>query len=141
MFSKVRVKLGALNHFRKLARDAAPNEIQAYLIGKIVSIDTIEITKFCYTKSYAIQSPIAVQWSQEDYTKLQQYVYENGLLIVGDFHTHPNWDSVMSGTDYRHSILEQQVICGICSVDTATRKTRVRFWTPNSALPCQIIYT
>lgn len=139
MFCKVKVNKEALNYFRKLARENYPNEIQAYLLGTIASIDTIEILEFKYPKKYSIQSPTEVNWSDEDYREMYQYAHENNLTVVGDCHSHPNWDAVMSGADYRSSIFASLIICGIVSV--YDRKTRVRFWTPNSALPCKIIYT
>ncbi len=139
MFSKVKVKKGALDYFRKLARQSFPYEIQAYLIGKINSIDEVEIVSFAYTKKYSIQTKGTVAWYVEDYNLLKENAENAGYKILGDIHTHPSWDAVLSPADYKISVLEQQVICGICSVND--KKTRVRFWTPASALPCRIIYT
>lgn len=139
MFSKVNVSKGALNHFRKKAREAFPLEIQAYLLGRVVSIDEIEITKFLYTKNYAIQTNGSVCWYQEDLDKVRQQSIDTDQLVVGDIHSHPNWDAVMSPSDQSAAIIEGFSICGIVSI--IDNKTRVRFWTPNSALPCKIIYT
>jgi len=138
MFSKVKVNKHALNYFRKLARKASPLEIQAYLAGHIISVDTVEITDFLYTKEYADQSENIVAWTSEEYTKLKDKIEKQGKTIIGDIHSHPNWDAVMSGQDYKAAITQQQVICGICSI--LKGKTRVRFWTPTSALPCKINY-
>ncbi len=139
MFSKVRVSKAALNHFRKKAREGFPLEIQAYLLGRIISIDEIEITKFIYTKNYAIQTTGSVCWYQEDLDKVRQQSIDTDQLVVGDIHSHPNWDAVMSPADQSSAVVEGFSICGIVSVNN--NRTRARFWTPSSALPCKIIYT
>ncbi len=139
MFARVKVKKGALDYFRKLARQSFPYEIQAYLVGKINSINELEIISFAYTKKYSIQTKGEVAWYVSDYNILKEKAESDGYRILGDIHTHPAWDAVLSPDDYKISVLEQQVICGICSVNN--KKTRVRFWTPASALPCTVIYT
>lgn len=138
MFSKVIVRKGALDRFRKLARQS-PLEIHAYLLGEIKSPELVEVTSFIYPKEYAIQTTSCVQWTEEEYSKLKQKAERRGLQIVGDCHSHPNWDAVMSRTDYESSIMYGLHVCGIVSVYGA--KTRVRFWTPTSALPCEIIHS
>jgi len=138
MFSKVKVKKGALDHFRKRARENYPLEIQAYLVGNVVSVDVIEIIGFAYTKNYASQTTGEVCWYVTDYEKLKDKIESKGNRIIGEIHSHPDWDCVMSPADYRASVTEQLVICGICSIND--NKTRVRFWTPTSALPCEVIY-
>jgi proteasome lid subunit RPN8/RPN11 len=139
MFSKVRVRKSALDHFRRLAREAAPFEIEAFFTGRIISVDEVEILNFHYAKNYKIQTNNLVQWSSEDMDALKKKAEDNNLRIIGSIHSHPNWDAVMSPADYRAYITDQLIICGICSV--YNRKTRVRFWTPTSALPCKIIYS
>jgi proteasome lid subunit RPN8/RPN11 len=138
MFSQVRLKKGALNHFRKLARES-PLEILAYLIGEVKSPEIIEIHSFAYTKTYYLQTECSVQWLLEEYTRVQKKAEEKGLRIVGFIHSHPKWDAVMSPDDYKSCLIEGHVVCGIVSV--YGKKTRVRFWTPTSALPCKLTYT
>ena len=139
MFSKVQIKKGALDYFRKLARQEAPYEIQAYIFGKVVSVDMVKITGFAYTREYGRQDKGAVSWFAEDIEKLKNKIKNNDDTLLGEIHTHPNWDSVMSPADYRANVTQQFVLCGICSVNK--NRTRVRFWTPTSSLPCEIIYT
>lgn len=139
MFSKVQVRQGALNYFRKLARQEAPYEIEAYMFGKVVSVDVVKITGLAYTKEYGRQERGAVCWFEEDLENLKNKVEKNGDTVLGSLHSHPAWDSVMSPADYRAIVTRQFPLCGICSVNK--KRTRVRFWTPTSALPCEIIYT
>jgi proteasome lid subunit RPN8/RPN11 len=138
VFSKVKVKRGALNHFRKKARDVFPLELHAYLLGNVISVNTIEITDFCYPESYYIQTGNNVQWSAEEYAALKEKAAANNKVIIGDIHSHPNYEPIMSPQDYKAAILDSLSVCAICSV--YGRKTRVKFWTPQSSLPCDIIY-
>lgn len=138
MFSRVRIKKGALNYFRKLARNGAPKEIQAYLIGNILSIDKVEVTEFAYTKNYHTQTNNSVCWYDEEYITLKAKVEAKGLRVIGDIHSHPNYDAVMSKIDYEGAVTQGLSVCGIVSVNN--RKTLVRFWTIASALPCKIEY-
>ncbi len=139
MFAKVRVKRGALNHFRKKARAAYPLEIHAFLLGTIKSVKEIEITDFRYPKSYNIQTGNNVQWTADEFADLKERATAANKLIIGDIHSHPDWDAVMSESDYNACILDSLSICAICSIQN--NKTRVRFWTPTSSLPCEIVYS
>src|SRR5579872_6360380 len=104
MIAKVRVSRHKLDYFRKLARNAHPLEIQAYLIGKVISPQLTAIEEFAYTKNYASQTVGEVSWYVADYEKVKRKAEERGLRIVGDIHSHPNWDAVMSKADYQAHI-------------------------------------
>jgi len=139
MFSRVRIKKGALNNFRQRARESFPLEIHAYLLGQVKSVNEIEVTDIRYPREYNLQTGNSVQWTADEYANLKERAAAANKLIVGDLHSHPSWDAVMSEQDYKACILDSLNICGICSV--YDKKTRVRFWTPTSSLPCEIIYT
>jgi proteasome lid subunit RPN8/RPN11 len=138
MLNKVRVSKGALDYFRKKARDASPLEIQAYFLGNIKSVNEVEITDFIYTTEYATQTKDTVGWNADHFHALKERAVKEGKIIIGDIHSHPNYLPVMSGTDYRGAILDSLLICGICSI--YGRKTNVLFWTPNSSLHCEVKY-
>lgn len=137
MTAKVRVHKGQLNYFRAKARETNC-EIQAYLIGEVVSPDLTVVDEFAYPVEYAVQKPNQVRWFQDEYERVKRSAEERGKRVVGDIHSHPNWDAVMSPTDYKSHIEEGYRICGLCS--TIDRKTRIRFWVAESALPCAIEY-
>jgi proteasome lid subunit RPN8/RPN11 len=139
MFSRVRVSKSALDHFRRRAREAYPLEIHAFLLGVVNSVNEIEVTDFRYPKEYKVQTDNHIQWTADEYAKLKERATALNKIIVGDIHSHPDWDAVMSEQDYKACILDSLSICGICSV-MKDKKTRVRFWTPVSSLPCEIIY-
>jgi hypothetical protein len=138
MESKVRINKNQLDYFRRLARNTNL-EIQAYLIGEIVSPKLTVVDEVVYPKQgYGLQTTSAVAWWVEELTELRRRAEERGKRVVGHIHSHPSWDAVMSEADYKLSVEESLRLCGICS--TQGRKTRVRFWTTSSALPCDIEY-
>lgn len=135
---KVRLSKGQLNYFRRMVLKDAPNEIQAFLEGEVVSPGLIVIDQFHYPKSYWIQSPHRVGWYYPEYQAVVKAAEERGRRIVGFIHSHPEWDGVMSPDDYKICITDMHRVCGIVSTDK--RKTRVRFWVTDSPLPCEIVY-
>lgn len=139
MYSKVRLKRGALAYFRKKARESYPKEIQVYLLGTISSVDEIRVTDFIYPEWYDTQTSQEVGWTAEEFIKLKEKATAEHKVIVGDIHSHPDYDAVMSGQDYRAALLDSLLVCGICSVRKG--RTKVLFWTPTSSLPCEVIYS
>ena len=141
MQSTVRIKRGQAAYFRKLALAEAKKsgkEIQAYMIGHVVSPTLTVVDEFRYPKQYATQTTQAVQWYQDEYEAVEKAAETAGKRVVGDVHSHPAWDSVLSKTDYTSHIKEGFRIAGICSVNGG--RTRIRFWVAESALPLEIEY-
>lgn len=137
----VRVKRGQAAYFRKLAlREAEKSgrEIQAYLVGHVVSPQLVVVDEFHYTKKYAEQTTGLVRWYDDDYQVVKKRAEAQSKRIVGDAHSHPNWDAVLSPVDYKSHIEEGFRIAGICSIDKG--RTRLRFWVAESALPLKIEY-
>ncbi len=132
----VQIKRSQLNYFRAKARDSE-KEIEALLIGSVVG-GTVTVDSIEYTKNYAEQTTCAVQWLDEEYTRVENKAKAKGLSVVGDIHSHPNWDAAPSPSDYKALLAIGHSILGICS--TNNRKTRVRFWVANSCLCASIIY-
>lgn len=135
--NKVKLKKSALDYFRKLARES-PLEIQAYLVGEVVSPALTLVHSLVYTLQYGVQTRNAVAWYRADYEKVRKEAEERGRRIVGSIHSHPDWDAVVSPSDYAACLAEGHRICGIVSTDGP--KTRVRFWVMDCALPCEITY-
>jgi proteasome lid subunit RPN8/RPN11 len=134
----VRVKRGQAAYFRKMARKAFPLEIQAYLIGHVVSPTLTVVEEFRYPKKYYSQTAQEVQWSTDEYELVDKDAVARGKRIIGDAHSHPDWDAVLSPMDYTSHIAEGYRIAGICSVQNG--RTRLRFWVAESSLPLKIEY-
>lgn len=134
---KVKVDKNQLAYFRRLAR-SSPLEVHAYLVGEIVSPGFVKVDYFAYPAEYKLQTSESVQWYADELDTLRKRVISENLVVVGDIHSHPQWDAVMSPADHAGAIVDSLRICGVCSV--YGQKTRVRFWVPDSALPCEIVY-
>ena len=137
MGATVHIKKSALDYFRSLARNS-PFEVQAYLIGEVRSHNHFHVTSLVHPREYAMQTKECVQPSGEDYDRAKHQAYLEAKRILGDIHSHPEWDAVMSPPDYEACVTDGLQVCGIVSV--RGRKTKVRFWLANSALPCEISY-
>jgi len=138
MFSKIKIKKSKLDYFRRMARKHYPLEIEAYLLGHVKSVNEILITDVVYPKTYKKQTKVEVCWNANEYCELKKRAQESEKRIVGDIHSHPKYDAILSETDYEGMLTEVMLVGGICSVIKG--KTKVLFWTPSSALPCEIVY-
>lgn len=137
----VRINRGQAAYFRKLALAEAKRtgkEIQAYLVGRVVSPTLTVVESFHYTKKYADQTTQLVRWYDDDYQAVKKAAEAAGKHVVGDVHSHPNWDAVLSPTDYCAHITEGFRIAGICAVQNG--RTRLRFWVAESSLRSEIEY-
>jgi len=137
----VRVKRSQAAYFRRLAlreARATGKEIQAYLVGHVVSPNLTVIEEFHYPKKYYTQTTGEVSWFADEYNVVKLAAEAKGRRIVGDAHSHNEWDAVLSPVDYRSHIEEGFRIAGICSINKG--RTRLRFWVAESALPLKIEY-
>lgn len=140
MSTKVRLSRGQLVYFRRKAR-ATSNEIQAYLIGDVVSPTLAVIDSFEYPKKYAVSTPEEVAWYVADYELVKKKAEERGRRVIGFMHSHPYPDGavVMSADDYKVCIKEMFRLCGVCTTDEKGRTT-FEFWVMDSAVPCTVEY-
>lgn len=132
----VRAKRSQLASFRARAR-RTPKEIHAYLVGKVVSPKLVVITRFVYPVLEE-STPAGVRPDYGSWKKIKEEAEAQGLLIVGDIHSHPNWWPVLSPTDHEKHIVEGNRLSGVCAV--MNNRTKVYFWVAESSLPCKINY-
>ena len=137
METTVHVSKTALDYFRKKARNS-PYEIQAYLIGDVYYPNHINITSIVHAREYAEQTKGCVQPTGEEYDRVKKLSQFQGHRIVGDIHSHPNEDPIMSPRDYEATIVDGLYVCGIVGV--RGKRTKVLFWLAASPLPCDIDY-
>jgi proteasome lid subunit RPN8/RPN11 len=107
-------------------------------VGEIVSPSFVKVEYFAYPAAYEKQTSGGVKWYNDEFDALRRRALLEGRVVIGDIHSHPQWDAVMSPADYESAVIDALRICGICSVYGS--KTRVRFWVPDCALPCEIVY-
>jgi proteasome lid subunit RPN8/RPN11 len=137
MSARVRISKFKLDYFRSLARNTRL-EVQAYLIGRVVSPELTVVCDIKYPKAYHTQKGNEVAWFLDEYNLMKEEAERQGLKVLGDIHSHSEWDAVLSPADYKSGIQEGFRVHGLCS--TQGRKTRVRFWVTESALPLDISY-
>lgn len=133
----VHISKSALDYFRSKARESAL-EIHAYLIGEVRYPNKFVITSVEHARQYGLQTASNVAPAGEEWNRVNRQADEEGRRIIGDIHSHPDEDPVMSPSDYQACVMDGTEICGIVSV--RGRKTKVRFWHVNSALPCEVSY-
>lgn len=134
----VHLSKAALDYFRKKARDC-PYEIQAYLVGDVYYPNQINVTSIEHAREYNIQTKDGVQPTGEEFDRVKSLAAYQGHRIVGDIHSHPNEDPIMSPRDYQACIEDGLHVAGIVGV--RGRKTKVLFWLAGSPLPCEVEYT
>jgi proteasome lid subunit RPN8/RPN11 len=137
METTVHVSKTALDYFRKKARNS-PYEIQAYLLGDVHYPNHINVTSIEHAREYAEQTKGCVQPSGEEFDRVKKLAQFQGHRLVGDIHSHPNEDPIMSPSDYRAAVIDGLPVIGIVGV--RKRKTQVVFWIAGSPLPCDIDY-
>jgi proteasome lid subunit RPN8/RPN11 len=125
-----------LSYFRKRCRNSK-EEIHAYLIGRVLK-SRITVDAIVHTYDLALQTAESVQPSDEAYQRAKSIADSLGKVIVGDIHSHPEYEAVMSPADHAAAISDELTVCGI--VEVRKRKTKVNFWLANSSLRCEIIY-
>jgi proteasome lid subunit RPN8/RPN11 len=136
---KVQIKKSTLASFRRRAI-RSKKEILAYLVG-YVSDNIFVVIEVAYTKKYEISTPENVKWFDKDYYKVLADAQKQDLDIIGDIHSHPNCDAIMSEADYNGTALGN--VCGICAVYKTPKnnnRSLIRFWVKNSALCCDLEY-
>lgn len=137
---KIRLKKSDLAYFRRLALDS-DKEIEAYHIGISLADNSTRIDEWVYPKRYELQTGSGAIWSQEDIDYVYSRAKQLNKEIISTMHSHPNYLSVMSPTDYKECKKVGLKVLGICGTNQKTRKTFPVFWTLNSALPCKMVYT
>ena len=137
MACKVKVSKYQLNCFRRLAR-STNKEVEACLVGKVVSAQLIVIHRFVYTKKYEKQTTNTVKWFDREFEDLKVEAGDQQLALLGTIHSHPNFWPVVSPADHLALVADQMRVTGICA--TMKGKTVVYFWVAESCLPCKIEY-
>jgi proteasome lid subunit RPN8/RPN11 len=130
---KVRLRKSQLDKFRKLAR-CNKNEIYAYLIGTIDTSTQVTIKRIEYPELEE-STPGGVRPEYDSWEDIDQKARADGDMIVGAIHSHPNWWPVMSPSDHKAHIVDNFRVSAICAV--MNNRTKVYFWTSDSALPCK----
>ena len=130
---RVIVAKSELAKFRSRVRYAYPKERIELLIGKMKHPDTFEIFLFDQVKHVATRS--SCDTDEDDHDISIQEAQENGWVVLGTIHSHPErTEAAPSEPDFDSAIEQCELMSGIVAVwrdkSTGRLKTKVRFWAP-----------
>lgn len=125
-----------LNYFRRKARSTT-NEIYACLVGKHCGGNSTTVYSIEYPK-LELTTPMIVKADCDALQQIELDAEHQGLAIVGNIHSHPNFTTELSAHDHKHLFSGKEKIVGVVGV--VGRRTFVTFWRPDSSLPCKIEY-
>lgn len=132
----VKVDRYQLNYFRRKAKKYKV-EIYAFLVGKRVSGNLIEVYQFKYPEA---ETATASEFVADDHSwgMIEEFAKADGYTVLGNIHSHINWPPILSPTDHAMQVENNHRVTGICSV--FGNKTMVSFWTTDTSLPCKLQY-
>jgi proteasome lid subunit RPN8/RPN11 len=97
----LRIKKEHLDEIVQFARKCYPMEACGILVGKIGGGEKV-VCKVYHTKN-VLASPFAYQIDPQEQLRLFEEAENQGLEILGFYHSHPFWDSFWSKTDEQAS--------------------------------------
>jgi proteasome lid subunit RPN8/RPN11 len=124
---------GQLKYFRAKARKAYPKEILAVLVGRQVHSGLIEVHRFYYPLlKVSTDQEVKTEYFVSDFIDKDE-----GLKVVGDIHSHPNYPAVMSPSDHQCHRKGDNKISAILEVPKVG-KSRLIIWRDGTPLPCEL---
>lgn len=131
------IKKAQLDYFRAKAR-STPNEIYACLVGKHIGGASTSVYYIAYPK-LELSAPCIVRADVQDLEQIESDAASDGLSIVGNIHSHPNYVTELSPHDHKNLFYGKEKIVGVVGI--VGRRTFVTFWQSESSLPCKVEYT
>ena len=129
---KVLVSPSEIKKFKRRVLKAFPNEHMELLWGKKVGKDTYEV--FIFDRIHHIGMPRTVYYDSDEFEASRQFAKENGYVLLGSIHSHPQCaDVAPSEQDYDDALEHGEMISGIALVEVnqkGRRKVTIRFWGP-----------
>lgn len=142
---KINVTTEVTDEFTARAKDSFPNETFAYLVGKYVTPDHVEVTKIIVPENVdAHCSPAEVDVQDKWLKAAKRKAKSEGLVVVGDIHSHPysaaeiaarrphKPDTSPSESDLERSLCAGPImaICLVTESKAGRLTARIRFWSP-----------
>ena len=84
---------------RKQAVEAFPNETGGFLVGKYSVDNNTAIVSLVLTPVKIASGPTCFQRETDGMESVWDELYKEGLVYLGEWHSHPNGNSMYSATD------------------------------------------
>lgn len=88
-----------VQEIQKKAFEALPNETGGFLVGKYSADNNTAIVSLVLTPVKIISGPTCFQRETEGMESVWDELYKEGLVYLGEWHSHPNGSSMYSVTD------------------------------------------
>jgi len=132
----VRLKRHHLDYFRRKCIRSLDEEY-AMLLGYRISPSLVEVHRWIYPE-LATKTPGNIETVRGAVETVHARAREWGMVVIGDIHSHPDDDTVMSHCDFQDHRRHNHCVTGILSVNK--NQTRLAFWEKDSPLPASVQY-
>lgn len=88
-----------VQEIRKQAFEAFPNETGGFLVGKYSVDNNTAIVSLVLTPVKIASGPTCFQRETDGMESVWDELYKEGLVYLGEWHSHPNGNSMYSATD------------------------------------------
>lgn len=88
-----------VQEIRKQAFEAFPNETGGFLVGKYSVDNNTAIVSHVLTPVKIASGPTCFQRETDGMESVWDELYKEGLVYLGEWHSHPNGNSMYSATD------------------------------------------
>ena len=95
---KVTIEDKVLNELNKSAMESYPNETGGFLVGQYTTNNHAHVSCLIQPAKKRCK-PYSFERSTEGMKKIWDKLYEQGLIYLGEWHTHPNGTCNYSSTD------------------------------------------
>lgn len=95
------IEVGVVKSIQDLAKASYPNESGGFLVGNYSSDMKRAVVKEMIIPEKFISTPVSFQRDTVGMNKVWEDLFNNGLIYLGEWHSHPNGTAFYSNTDKR----------------------------------------
>lgn len=95
------IEAGVVKSIQDLAKASYPNESGGFLVGNYSSDMKRAVVKEMIIPEKFISTPVSFQRDTVGMNKVWEDLFNNGLIYLGEWHSHPNGTAFYSNTDKR----------------------------------------
>ena len=95
------IEVGVVKSIQDFAKASYPNESGGFLVGNYSSDMKRAVVKEMIIPEKFISTPVSFQRDTVGMNKVWEDLFNNGLIYLGEWHSHPNGTAFYSNTDKR----------------------------------------